>query len=202
MIGPSRWLGAAVLFSVTASLYASPPPPVSAALSPAEDLIVDVTAQVPDGAPVAGVIVSSTQDHLVYTVFVGGSRQLYSVSTGGGQPVLLLDGTLTDSSISNVSITADGATVLFISDHEVFSSERLYAVPIGGGVITALSDIFVMTTGDVHDYVITPDGQRVVFNADWQIFEQTELFITDVWWRRRTDRRWHQSVCVGDVAQR
>lgn len=78
--------------------------------------------------------------------------------------------------VSDVEISPDGQTVVYIADQEVDEKFELYSVPLDGSSPPVKLNGPLVSGGSIFfDFKISPDSSRVVFRADYQTNDVVEL---------------------------
>lgn len=106
------------------------------------------------------------------------SGNVYSTPVAGGALLRLNDTPAPDGSVVGVSLSPDGARVVYRADQDTDEVFELYSVSVHGGPVTKLNPPLVAgaTAGDVGKYLVSPDGTRLVYLADQDADQVYELF--------------------------
>ena len=116
---------------------------------------------------------------IAFTAQYGGDEQVYVMPSAGGAPTQLTfypsPGPLAERWGYDNQVygwTPDGAAVLFRSARDGYSltDARLYTVPVGGGLATALP----MPVSGAGDF--SPDGKRLVYSPLWRDFRSEKRY--------------------------
>jgi dipeptidyl aminopeptidase/acylaminoacyl peptidase len=96
---------------------------------------------------------------IVISTNLTGRYNLWKLSADGGFPLQL---TQSDDRQAGIAVSPDGKTVVFQSDRGGGEIYDLYAVPLAGGAVTALT-----TTPDVSEIgaLFSPDGKGIAYDV-------------------------------------
>jgi Tol biopolymer transport system component len=134
---------------------------------------VKISGSLASGETVRDYLVSADGSRVVYqTNGVDWNRQLFSVPTEGGVPVLLNAPTTTF--IGAFAIAPDGSRVVYRVRAAPGSFEdQLFSVPLTGGPAIKLNPT---SAGPVIEFGFSHDGARVVYTAEQETRYDVELF--------------------------
>ncbi len=113
---------------------------------------------------------------------LGGVARIYSVPSGGGQPLELNGPLAPGASTFSFQISADSTRVVFIGDLDTEGVTELYSAPVDGqGPRVKLNQplwyVDASNHGNVAEFAIAPDASRVVFRAN----PETDELLLVIW---------------------
>lgn len=128
---------------------------------------------------------------IVMATNIAGRINIWRLSEGEMMPVQLSE---SENPQSNLFLSADGATVYFLSDIDGKEIFDLYAVPITGGEVVNLTN-----TPDITELGarLSPDGQSVALNIRSRDSSISNVAVMDVSTRKvrpltdETDKNWY-----------
>ena len=149
---------------------------------------VRLSGLLPVGVSVDDFQISADSQRVVYMAAqeTTGQTELYSIPIAGpeGSWIKLNDALPAGGDVSNLQISPDSTSVIYLADQAVNNILDAWTVPIDGGTPTKLRPFITLAGSTVYAFSaipISPDGERVAFRANFSDLDKVEL------WSARVD---------------
>ncbi len=149
---------------------------------------IRLSGLLPVGASIDDFQISADSQRVVYSVDqeTTGQTELYSIPIAGpeGSWTKLNDTLPAGGDVSNLQISPDSTSVIYLADQTTNNILDAWTVPIDGGTPTKLRPFITLAGSTVYEFSetpISPDGERVAFRANFSDLDKYEL------WSARVD---------------